>query len=136
MWTSTNKAVGARWPITGRRRNPGLRWPTCAAGYGTTSLICPATTATTWRWSPTAWVLTPSRMVGAFGSRAKTVAGGACARIEVDMRSPVVPGEPLSPLQGHDLRAVDQLSEGYDLIERDGVQVLWAEVAIVDTPDR
>lgn len=66
----------------------------------------------------------------------KTVAGGACVRIEVDMRTPVVPGDPLSPPQGLNLRVVDELSEGYGLIGRDGVQVMWAEVAIVDPPHR
>lgn len=66
--------------------------------------------------------------------RLKTVAGGACVRLEVELRAPVVPGEPLSPRHGLPLRVVDQLSEGYGLIERGGVQIMWAEVAIVDPP--
>lgn len=66
--------------------------------------------------------------------RLATVAGGACVRIEIDLHAPVVPGQPLSLRHGVPLRVVDQLSEGYGLIERDGVQVLWAEVAIVDPP--
>lgn len=66
--------------------------------------------------------------------RLKTVAGGACVRVEVDMRATVIADEPPSRLHGLNMRVLDQLSDGHGLIERDGVPVMWAEVVIADPP--
>lgn len=62
--------------------------------------------------------------------RLATKPGGTSIRIEVDLSSTAVADEPQSALRGLNLSVVDDLAEGYGLLRRGPVQVVWAEVAV------